>query len=198
MFNRSSLAATISSLEEVLVVVGQGYVATAVTDESRESLRERFRRVLRVLQRFQADAAAMQDALSRLPVSHRSARQPDNVFTQKAQPSGDELVRRTLAEFCSSSSLYAEGHHLLPASGPFFSKAPATLDVAIQMSRDGMTAVVVALMDVWSRRHDILKSDAAPEQAPRRRRSLDRLYLALMRFDFGFFGSHKVDARNTP
>jgi len=33
---------------------------------------------------------------------------------------------------------------------------------------------------------------------PLHRRATERLFVALMRFVLGFFGSHKVDARNNP
>lgn len=209
-----SLATTVAYLETVLEAMGQGRVA-ASPDASRESLRERFRKAVRLLKRFKAEHAAEHEAWSFLVASHqhlasplpnwepltdgaRPAPEPGNVFTRKAQPSRDDLLSGTWAEFCSASGLYAGRLDDLPTPVPFFAKTVAALDVAIRVGRDGVTAVYAAVMDLWSRRHDILKSDGAAKRQPRRRRSLDRLYLALMRFVFGFFGSHKVDARNNP
>lgn len=210
--NAWSLSVTVSYLETLLEVVGEGRDAVA-RGESRESLRERFRKVLRQLKRFKAENEAEHAAWSLLVASHQStailpdwkpaigrrpAAHPENVFTRNAPTSSDDLLASTWSELYSSSSPYTGRLGDLPAPVPFFSKAVATLDVAIRVGRDGVTAVYAAVMALWSRRHDILKSDAAAKQQPRRRRSLDRLHLALMRFVFGFFGSHKVDARNNP
>lgn len=208
-----SLATTVSFLERMLEVVGKGCVV-AVTDTSRESLRARFRKAVRLLNRFKAEheseqmdwsllvashhsASSLRVYQASLPISVRQVAQPGNVFTRKSQPASEELRFCGRAELCSSLSI-AEHLDDLPAPAPFFAKTVATLDLAIRMGHDGLTGVYVAVIDLWSRRHDIRRSDAAKQQQPRHRRFVDRLYLALMRFVFGFFGSHKVDARNNP
>lgn len=210
--NTYSLANTVSFLEAMLDAMGERHAVVA-SEECRESLRERFRRVVRLLKRLRAKHDLEQEAWSLLVASHHSASalpdwdpltigehlppQPENVFTRKSQPSNDEQLTGPWARFYSLSRLYAGRLNDLPAPVPFLAKV-ARLDVAIQVGRAGVTAFYVAVMDLWSRRHDILKSDAAIQQQPRRRRSIDRLFLALMRFVVGFFGSHKVDARNIP
>lgn len=211
MSSRSdSLSTTVSYLETVLEVMGHGRVVVVDPEETRESLRERFRKVVRLLKRFRAEHGSEQGSLSPpvaslalgwvpLNIGVRVAVQANNVFTRQSQPSSAELLSRAWAEFYASSSAYTDRLDDPPTPAPFLAKARVgTLDVAIQVGIHGMTAVYAAVMDLWSRRHDFLTSDSAIKQQPRRRRALDRLFLALMRFVVGFFGSHKVDARNNP
>jgi hypothetical protein len=209
-----SLSTAVSHLETVLEVMGQGRVGVA-SDETRASLRERFRKLLRLFKRFKAEHDFEQQTWLMLVASHHQASplpdwgpanfgagpasQPGNIFTRKAHPAGGELLTGTWADSYSPARLYTGRLDDLPAPAPVFAKAQvAKLAVAIQVGIDGMTAVCAAVMDLWTRRHDILKSDAAIKPPQHGRHALERLFLALMRFALGFFGSHKVDARNNP
>ena len=218
MSHTSSLAVVVPVLETMLDVAGHGQGAAA-SDDTRESLRVRFRKVTRLLRRWKAEvdgkhaawsvselAASNQDGLSYLDglklLLANAARQPlalDNVYTQRPQPATFEALLGGWT--CLSPPLTNHGTgrlDALPAPAPFFAKAVAVLDVAIRVGHHGLTAVHAAVMDLWSRRHVIPKSDVAQTQQPRQRRAIDRLCLALMRFVVGFFGSRKVDARNNP
>ncbi|EHR69532.1 hypothetical protein BurJ1DRAFT_0650 [Burkholderiales bacterium JOSHI_001] len=197
----------------MLDVAGHGR-GTAASDDTRESLRVRFRKVTRLLRRWKAEVDEKQadwsvsefaglsylDGVKLLLVN--AARQPlalDNVFTQRPQPATFEALLGGWT--CLTPPLTNHGTSRLdaqPAPVPFFAKAVAVLDVAIRVGHYGLTAVHAAVMDLWSRRHVIPKSDVAQTRQPRQRRAIDRLCLALMRFVVGFFGSHKVDARNNP
>jgi hypothetical protein len=195
-----SLSTAVSHLETVLEVMGQGRVGVA-SDETRASLRERFRKLLRLFKRFKASHHQASPLPDWGPANFGAgpASQPGNIFTRKAHPAGGELLTGTWADSYSPARLYTGRLDDLPAPAPVFAKAQvAKLAVAIQVGIDGMTAVCAAVMDLWTRRHDILKSDAAIKPPQHGRHALERLFLALMRFALGFFGSHKVDARNNP
>lgn len=108
---------------------------------------------------------------------------------------------RAIWECVTQSDLYAiDG--LAPVgceSPPFLGGVQSTkLDVALRIGRDGPVSFFESVLAYWARRHEVAPKTSSPDKRPRRRRAVDRLFLALMRFVFGFFGSHKVDARNTP
>lgn len=70
------------------------------------------------------------------------------------------------------------------------------LGVAIQAGLVGVERVAQAVEQ--ARCHDIVARPCTPHRRRSGRRSFTRLLLALMHFVAGFFGSHKVDARNNP
>lgn len=211
-----SLATTVSFLEAMLNAVGyQPLVDVEVG--TRESLRERFRKSVRLLNRFRAEQAFDQDSWSISTIltpgyaagvlRHDQQRRlcegysrlagmccatgALSVYEVQAGTYGD---RSGLPRFYDSQVAFDD----LAVSTPVYAKAPPTLfDVAMRVAVEGITSVYAAVMDLWSCRHDDVPSATSKKQ-PGRRRALDRFFLALMRFAFGFFGSHKVDARNNP
>ena len=85
------------------------------------------------------------------------------------------------------------------ATAPLLASTRVTqLDAALRIGLAGPWSFFQAVMDSWLRRHDVVAKPSNAYKRPRRRHAIDRLFLALMRFVFGFFGSHKVDARNNP
>jgi hypothetical protein len=204
-------------METMLHVAGHGQGATA-SEDTRESLRVRFRNATRQLRRWKSEVDSKQAdlQLSVVALSNREgmsylsglelilangARQRsalDDFFAERRQAANHEAFFRDLTG--SSPFLTDRGTDRLaslPARAPF-TKALEPLDVAISVGHHGLTAVYATVMDLWSRRHVIPRSDASKTQQPRQRRSIGRLCLALMRFVVGFFGSRKVDARNNP
>lgn len=215
--NKYSLASIVSYLETVLRAVGQELPAD-VSMETRESLRERFRKASRLLARINAKQALAHDecapsASSRfawLGIGHRvsehtgiddvAGRQPHNCFAPSTTAArGAHANPWADFSFTPSNSTHQAELHRRPALPTSFAKAhPMLFDVAMRVAVDGFTCVYAAVMSLWSERHDVGNQPAAGKRQHHRRSALDRLSLALMRVALGFFGSHKVDARNNP
>ena len=212
-----SLATTVSFLEAVLRAVGHEPVVVA-SEETRESLRERLRSAVRLIKRFrvygdlrlQGSSVASAPLLGWLGPGNCSSDQssfcdipsvqPYNCFTPNP-PVSPETDFRSLADVYIAPGFYSPPSEIYERVSltPFGARAPSTIfDVAMRVAVDGITCVLAAVMDIWSLRHHVVSSPSSDKRKSRRRRSLDRLFLALMRFAFGFFGSHKVDARNNP
>jgi hypothetical protein len=222
MSSASTLAVVVPVLETVvLYFAGHGRQAEA-PDDTRESLRVRLRKATQLLRRWQAEVDGDQaewplsvvTGPNQGPMSYldgaklilaNGARQSsalDNIFTPRSRPA-QAVKPKSFFDDMTGSSVLLMDHSTgrqggLPARAPFATKAAAALDVAIQVGQHGLTAAYTAVMDLWFSRHDVPKSDAAKTQQPRQRRAIERLCLALMRFVVGFFGSHKIDARNNP
>jgi len=73
------------------------------------------------------------------------------------------------------------------------------VDVDVLLARFGAAAIVKSLMAAWGTRHDFTHQSSKPDTklSSRAYFSCERA-LALFRFARGFFGAHKVDARNNP
>lgn len=215
-----SLATTVSFLEAVVQAVDHEAAADTST-ETRTSLRERFRRAVRLLKRFKATQDLRREGSSIAATSMLGWLEPSNCFSERSERGffGDILSRQHHNYFASSPPAFPETQSSACADicfppgfcasqseldnrvalRPIFGEAPPTIfDAAMGVAVDGFMRVYAAVMDLWSRRHDVVSSSASNKRRPHRSRALDRLFLALMRFAFGFFGTHKVDARNNP
>lgn len=214
MSRSSPLAVVIPVLETMLHVAGQRQGAGA-SDDTRESLRARMRRLQDRMKQWRAEHSEFEARSSLLADTRRSASpvveswfplaiaarpaQPDNVFTLRPQPA---KLQALFGDFTGTSlTLMDHGAGRLgrmPARAPFFDKVVEALDIALRIGQYGLTAVYTAVMDLWFHRHDVPGAAAGQAQQPRQRRAIECLCLAMMRFVVGFFGSRKVDARNNP
>jgi len=80
---------------------------------------------------------------------------------------------------------------------PAFRRKPLELDLLF--ARLNVFDALEAAMTRWSRRHDASRSSGRTYRKSRAQGgNVFRRLIALLRFVAGFFGSHKVDARNNP
>jgi len=206
-----TLEATVSFLETTLSPWSE---PPAVEKEpwTREELRQRYRKLMRIFRRLHAEHGQCDTFSSRLaepaPVDHfwsgltpssgqQDAGSPSKIFLVQGSFALETRIDPMLSDVYGSPFDVDVVAMLRPA--PFLANTQITrLNTALWLGREGVVSVFEAAMDFWSRRHDIVAKPANPDKRARRRRAIDRLFLALMRFAFGFFGSHKVDARNNP
>jgi hypothetical protein len=206
-----TLEATVSFLETTLSAWGE---PSSVEKEpwTREELRKRYRKLLRIFRRLNAEQGQYDTFSSRpaepAPVDyfwpgltpssgHHGAASPSDIFFVQGSIALETRIDPMLSDVNGSPFDVDVVAMLRPA--PFLANTQISrLNTALWLGREGVVSVFEAAMDFWSRRHDIVAKPANPDKRPRRRRAIDRLFLALMRFAFGFFGSHKVDARNNP
>ena len=191
--NTYSLDATVSFLESVLGVVG--HAPPAEPASTREALRKRFRKLKRLYEKLERDvwpgAAPMPSA-------------PDAVVVADFYVSSQPLFVQGSYAMSTRVSLLSGGNEVDEvASGwatpPFLGgNALTQLDVALRFTREGPESFFDTVMAYWARRHDVVVKPGSPDKRPERRFAITRLFQALMRFVFGFFGNHKVDARNNP
>lgn len=185
--NTYSLDTMVSFLEAALSAAGHAQPAAATS--SRGALKKRFRELK---QRYERLLMPSRDA--GLPVAPAPEdRIGSGVFLQGSYAYSTCVVGLPAGVYDVDEVLTSW------TAPPFLGDTRATqLDVALRIDRNGPESFFESLMAYWAHRHEVTAKKASPDKRPRRRRALDRLFLALMRFVFGFFGSHKVDARNNP
>jgi hypothetical protein len=185
--NTYSLETMVSFLEAALSSAGHAQPAAATS--SRGALKKRFREL-----RLRYERLLMPSWDAGLPVVPAPEdRISSGVFLQGSYACSTCVVGLP-ADVCDVDEVLTSW-----VAPPLVGSTRATrLDVALRIDRDSPESFFESLMTYWARRHEVTAKTVSPDKRPRRRRALDRLFLALMRFVFGFFGSHKVDARNNP
>lgn len=165
--------------------------------EGRVELRKRYRELRKIAKRLSRDSSETVSEPSEwwfvrntVPGAIEVTPQIDlgrlSIFAADAETRSDD-------SWSGSYLRYGSGH-----ISPLVADTQATpLDSALRIAFGGLRSFVWAVTDSWSRSLSV-EAPACIASRPLRRLADDRLYLALMRFVFGFFGSHKVDARNSP
>lgn len=190
--NTYSLDAMVSFLEAALSAAGHAQPAAATS--SRGALKKRFRELKQRYEQLLQQGLWSAGAVPSPIVATTSDDIRDAPFFMQGSYSYSTRVVGPRAGGYDVDKVVDSW-----ATPPFLGSTRATqLDVALRIDRDGAESFFESVMANWARRDEVTAKTASPDKRPRRRRALDRLLLALMRFVRGFFGSHKVDARNNP
>ena len=164
--------------------------------EGRLALRRRYRELKKLAKRISRDSrdtvlAPPWFLQNTIPGAVEAAPPPIGLYGLSIFAATAES--RSLHSWSGRDLRYASGH-----ISPLVADTQATpIDSALRIAFGGLSAFFYAVADSWSRSLSV-EAPASIASRPLRRPADDRLYLALMRFVFGFFGSHKVDARNNP
>jgi hypothetical protein len=190
--NTYPLHAMVSFLEAALSVSGRALPDAA--SSSRKALKKRLCKLRHLSEQLHEKGVWSASATSAPVVTTRAG----NVTARPTFMQGSYAVSTRVVSLCTGGYDIDEALAGWTAP-PFLGDTRATeLDVALRIERDGPQSFFESVMAYWERRHQVTAKAASPDKRPRRRLALDRLFLALMRFILGFFGSHKVDARNNP
>lgn len=200
--NAYPLRSIVFFMETSLTAMGEQTPATASVS-SRGELRARFRGLARLFKekKRQADPQTW----SRIAdfATDSQPKRDSGCFEACQGVWGEE---KSTAVCVSSSDSVFRRPDLVAEPTPNFSKslfvaytqAALPSSVTAKLRLEGVTEFFLAVMELWARRHDAVSPADLKKQPPRRQRAVERLCEAVMRYVFGFFGSHKVDARNTP
>jgi hypothetical protein len=192
--NTYSLNTMASYLESILDAMG--YAQLAAPASTREARRKRFRKLNRIFKGL----VAREVCFGAAPIPSAS----DAVFGAEGFVISQPLCLPGSYAMSTRVSQPPGGYDIdkvaaSRATPPFLGDTRFTrLDVALRLDREGPESFFETVMAYWARRHDVVVKPGSPDKRPRRRLAIDRLFQALMRFAFGFFGSNKVDARNNP
>lgn len=189
--NTYSLSALVLFLEAALSAMGHAQPSEPTS--TRRPLKTRFRKLRRLYERLLRDSDWPVRACVALTTD--SGCSTSGAYLQGSFSNSTRVVGLLPSNCDVDEVLVGVGSAALPwrHQGHAF-----RLDVALRLDREGPESFFESLMSYWALRHKVVTKTASPDKRSRRRRALDRLFMALMRSVFGFFGSHKVDARNNP
>lgn len=188
--NTYPLGTMVSFLESMLTAFG--HAQPSAGESTRSALRKRLRELTRLSERLLKREPSDAPPLFTSDIEN-GANCNSSLLLQGSYATSTRLVRVPV-DVCDIDEVIVGWE-----TPPFLGDVRTTrLDVALRIDRDGRASFFESVMAYWARRHDVADKASSSDKRPRRRRALDRLFLALMRFVFGFFGSHKVDARNNP
>ena len=181
--NAYSLESVVSFLESTLGSFGMP--KSEEPAEGRLELRRRYRQMQKAAERLSRESLQ--------PPSRYWERYPGLDQDPESMVSRLYGADSTIGSERGYDVAYPPGH-----CSPFVADTQVTqLNSALRIAFGGLTTFFRSVVDSWSRSLEVDRPGSNPSR-PLRRLADDRLYLALMRFVFGFFGSHKVDARNNP